>query len=276
MTPAMYHRETGNPKTLVLDLLLASADAPMPVSHLLAAAALFGITENHLRVTLVRLAGIDMVVSTERGHYSLGPAARSLAQDVGRWRQARQRLRPHWAGDYLAAYTAPARGTRAAAGENQHLRALQLLGFAEFAPGLHLRPHNLDGSLEEQRQRLLGLGLHAHTHMFVVQSFGQAEQAQAQSLWDGSALNNAYRATRDRLQQWLQGASALDPASAARESYLLGGSAIRQLIFDPLLPAPLVDAGARDAFIDAVLAMDHYGRGVWQQFFAHFDPSTPP
>ncbi len=269
-------REPGNPKTLVLDLLLAHAEEPMPVAHLLAAGALFGVTENHLRVTLARLVSADMVVSSERAYYRLGPSARNLAQDVGRWRQTRQRLRPDWAGDYVAVHTTPPRSTRASTEERAHLRALHLLGFAEFAPGLHVRPHNLEGSLEDLRQRLQALGLLAQAPMFVVQSFGQAEQARVQTLWDGAALDRAYRHTREQLQQWMQDAHALPPSRAALESYLLGGDAIRQLIFDPLLPAPLVDAAAREAFIDAVIAMDRFGRGVWQQFFAQCDPSPNP
>lgn len=70
------------PKHLLLELLLASGDRPLPVSHAVAACAVFGLSENHVRVTLARLAAQDMVLTTERGAYRLGPAARSLARDV--------------------------------------------------------------------------------------------------------------------------------------------------------------------------------------------------
>ena len=93
----------AQPKHLLLELLLASSDNPLPVSHAVAACAVFGLSENHVRVTLARLAAQDMVLASERGAYRLGPAARSLAQDVANWRHAEQRLRP-WNGQYVAVH----------------------------------------------------------------------------------------------------------------------------------------------------------------------------
>ena len=93
----------AQPKHLLLELLLASSDNPLPVSHAVAACAVFGLSENHVRVTLARLAAQDMVLTTERGAWRLGSAARSLAQDVANWRHAEQRLRP-WNGQYVAVH----------------------------------------------------------------------------------------------------------------------------------------------------------------------------
>ena len=50
------------PKHLLLELLLASGDDALPVSHAVAAGAVFGISENHVRVTLARLAAQDMEI----------------------------------------------------------------------------------------------------------------------------------------------------------------------------------------------------------------------
>ena len=93
----------AQPKHLLLELLLASSESPLPVSHAVAAGAVFGISENHVRVTLARLVAQDMVLATERGTYRLGPAAQGLAQDVANWRHAEQRLRP-WKGQYVAVH----------------------------------------------------------------------------------------------------------------------------------------------------------------------------
>ncbi|MBU6466103.1 MAG: PaaX family transcriptional regulator, partial [Burkholderiales bacterium] len=110
------------PKHLLLELLLASGDNPLPVSHAVAACAVFGISENHVRVTLARLAAQDMVLATERGAYRLGPAAQRLAQDVANWRSTEQRLRP-WNGQYVAVHCgALARSDRSAT--QQRERAL--------------------------------------------------------------------------------------------------------------------------------------------------------
>jgi phenylacetic acid degradation operon negative regulatory protein len=69
-----------------------------------------------------------------------------------------------------------------------------------------------------------------------------------------------------RLERWLANARRLDLDDAARESFLLGDEAIRQIVFDPLLPAPLVDEQARAAFVDAVIRFDAAGQAIWKDF----------
>jgi phenylacetic acid degradation operon negative regulatory protein len=86
------------------------------------------------------------------------------------------------------------------------------------------------------------------------------------ALWDGRALTRAYRDTRGRLDAWLARVDSLALDVAARESFLLGNDAIRQLVFDPLLPSPLVDVGARRAFTDAVVRFDAAGHAIWNRF----------
>ena len=61
---------------------------------------------------------------------------------------------------------------------------------------------------------------------------------------------------------------SLQPEAAAREAFLLGHEAIRELVFDPLLPDPLVDVRARRAFTETVLAFDAAGQTLWQRFLA--------
>lgn len=279
----LYRRDPMSPQSLVLELLLAEGEAAVPVAHLLAAAALFGISENHVRVTLARLTAANMVRSPRRGLYQLGSASQTLASDVAQWRQARQRLRV-WDGSWVAVYNAqplPADKTT----QRQHARALQLLGFAPWGVGgnggLHLRPNNLESSLDALRQRLLAVGLYPGSSVFSAQQFSPSDHSQLLRLWDGDALTTGYRDSEQQLQQWQQQAATLDLQQAARDSLVLGGAAIRQLIFDPLLPAPLVDEAARNRFMDTAIAFDAQGRAIWQQFFATVArsgraPSFPP
>lgn len=266
----LYRRDPIAPQSLVLELLLAEGDGAVPVAHLLAAAALFGISENHVRVTLARLTSNDMVHSPRRGLYQLGSASQNLAADVAQWRQARQRLRP-WSGDFVAVYSPqPLPADKTA--QRQHARALQLLGFAAWgvggSGGLYLRPDNLEPSLPALRQRLLAVGLHPGASVFCSREFSPADQQSLAQLWDGDALNRGYQASEAQLAQWLERAPSLELGQAARDSLVLGGAAIRQLIFDPLLPAPLVDEAARNRFMDAAIAFDAHGRAIWQEFFA--------
>lgn len=261
------------PKHLLLELLLASGDNPLPVSHAVAACAVFGISENHVRVTLARLAAQDMVLATERGAWRLGPAAQRLAQDVANWRSTEQRLRP-WNGQYVAVHCgALARSDRSAT--QQRERALHLLGFAELQRDFWLRPDNIEQDIAAIRERLRALGLEPQAVVCGCTSLDAATEAAVDALWDGSALNLGYRTTQQRLKDWLAGAARLPTAQAARESFFLGGAAIRQLVYDPLLPEPMVDGALRAAFIASVHAFDDAGRTIWNRFYSALPaPST--
>lgn len=254
-----------NPKHLVLDLLLAVGEKALTVREAISAAALFGITGNSLRVTLARLSASSLVQASERGAYRLGRAATSLADDVANWRTAEQRLRA-WRGDYIAVHTAAlARSDRAAT--RQRERALQMLGFRELLNGLHVRPNNLERDLNAVRERLRTLGLDPRAAVFLASDFDSALQNDLPRLWDSGALNTSYQAQRIELLKWLERADGLDIADATRESFLLGGQAIRQIVYDPMLPEPLVDTALRHAFIETVHQFDAAGRTIWARFF---------
>jgi phenylacetic acid degradation operon negative regulatory protein len=80
-------------------------------------------------------------------------------------------------------------------------------------------------------------------------------------------LTASCKQSRLELERWLRRAGELEPDVAARESFLLGGRAIRQIVCDPLLPPPLVDVAERRAFIEKMKAMDREGRRIWKRFF---------
>jgi phenylacetic acid degradation operon negative regulatory protein len=145
-------------------------------------------------------------------------------------------------------------------------RALGLLGLRELDRGLHVRPDNLAGGVAAARRRLTRLGLESDAAVFRAGDFDAGRERRARSLWDGKALARGYRKTGARLERWLANARRLDSEAAARESFLLGDEAIRQLVFDPLLPVPLVDEQARSAFVDVVIRFDAAGQAIWMDF----------
>lgn len=254
-----------NPKHLVLDLLLAVGDQALTAREAVAAAALFGITENSLRVTLARLCATQLIEATERGAYRLGNAGAGLAGEVASWRTAEQRVRP-WQGDFIMVHSAAlSRSDRSAL--RQRERALDMLGFRELQFGLHARPNNLERDLDAVRQRLHALGLDDPAAVFLGSGFDDRVRKTLAELWDGAALNANYQAQGSKLLAWLATAPTLDTARAARESFLLGGEAIRQIVYDPLLPEPMVDTMQRHAFIEAVHRFDAAGRAIWARFF---------
>lgn len=252
------------PRSLILNLLLGGGGGPLSARAAVASCALFGLRENTVRVALVRLAAAGLVEAAGRGAYRLGPNAAQLAADVATWRSAGQRLRD-WDGGWIAVHAGPlGRSDRAALRARD--RALGLLGLRELDRGLYLRPDNLAGGVDAARERLFRLGLEPDAAVFVARGLDAGREARARALWDGAALDRGYHDTCRRLDEWLAHADGLELDVAAREAFLLGNEAIRQLVFDPLLPAPLVDAGARRRFIDAVVRFDAAGQAIWKRF----------
>lgn len=267
MANAASARHPVKPKArnLILDLLLAADGLPLSARDAITACALFKITANNVRVALVRLTAEGLIEAAGRGSYRLGPSAVDLAGEVAGWRSIEQRVRP-WSGGYLAVHSgALGRSDRQALRRRQ--RALEMLGFRELERGLHVRPDNIEDGIAQVRKRLHALGLERSASVFVARDFDAARTAQLQKLWDVRALNAGYRKLRAQLQDWMARCDELEPDVAAREAFLLGGKAIHHVVFDPLLPAPLVDADARHAFVETVREFDRRGRLIWQTLY---------
>lgn len=251
-------------KSLVLDLLSAAPQGELSVRGLVKAAALFDIAENSVRVALARLRAVDLVESTERGVYTLGDAASSLNRHVTSWRDVERQCRK-WDGAWIAVHTSGlGRSDRSALRRRE--RALRLLGFRELEKGLEVRPDNLKGGIDAIRTRLHELGLESDAVVFRATHFDEALDARALSLWDADALVDIYRDMRTSLEAELDRNVGRDVDAAARESFLLGGAAIRQIVFDPLLPAPIVDVAERKAFVDVMRKFDRVGQAAWSRF----------
>jgi phenylacetic acid degradation operon negative regulatory protein len=261
-------------KSLILELLGASAGGALPVRAAVAACALFDISENNVRVALVRLSAAGLIESAGRGEYTLAEQARAVAQAVASWREAEQRVCP-WSGEYVAVYSG-ALGRSDKRALRQRTRALSLLGLAELEPGLWVRPDNLVGGVESVRSRLHALGLPPEAAVFRASSLSAELEQRARGLWDGKSLSTAYVRSHRALERWLERARALEPDVAARESFLLGSQAIRQIAYDPLLPPPLVDVEARRDFVAAMKVMDREGRRIWRRFFEFHELDQEP
>jgi len=254
------------PRQLILRLLLGAGGAPLTAREAVRACALFGIPANGVRVALARLAAAGLVEPVERGAYRLGRRASTLAAEVAAWRDVNARTRD-WSGEWIAVHVgALGRSNRVAL--RARGRALGLLGLRELERGLPVRPDNLAGGVDAVRERLTRLGLERDATVFRAGGFDAERERHARSLWDGRALARGYRSTRARLERWLAGAHRLGLDAAARDSFLLGDEAIRQLVFDPLLPPPLVDEQARAGFVDAVIRFDAEGQAIWKHFLA--------
>lgn len=257
-----------NPRQLILRLLISADDTRISARAAVAACAIFGIRENSARVALVRLSAAGKIEATGRGEYGIGPHAADLADDIRKWRDAESRVRSDWNGDFIAAFCTPvARGDRSLARRRQ--RAFDLLGLRELEPNFYVRPDNLIGGAAAVRDRLHKLGVDAEgCGVFLAKDFDTERDRRARALWNGKKLSKSYASHRGVLEEWLRRARSLDPMTAARESFLIGHDAIHALVFDPLLPAPLVDVKERRAFVETLIRFDKTGHLLWRRLLA--------
>ena len=247
-------------RSIVLDLLSTMKAGALPVRALVAAAALFGISENSLRVALARLRASGMVASDEPGLYRLGTSAEAVNRLATSWRSLDRTLRP-WHGAWVA--VAGGDGPRTS---DRSGRALAFLGFRDLRRDLAVRPDNLAGGVAGVRDRLVELSLDPSADVFGMRDLAPATAKRAAALWDVAAIRQGYRRTIADLERSERALADLPREQAMAESFLLGGRAIRQLVLDPRLPDALVPAAERRALIDTLLRYDRTGRARWASF----------
>ena len=240
----------------------------MPVRALVDAADLFGIEANATRVALTRLRAAGLVSRDERGRYRLGPAAEAVAHRVASWRNLQSLLRA-WEGGWVGVVTTglPRDRGRVAGRE----RALRLTGFRPLRPSLQIRPDNLAGGVGGLRERLTALGLEPEAPVLGIGDLDLETEAAARALWDLGAMRVGYTASIQRLARSEGRVASLRAEQAMVETFLAGGEVIRQLVFDPLLPEPLIPGAERRALIEALRRYDRLGRACWAGFLARYE-----
>jgi phenylacetic acid degradation operon negative regulatory protein len=263
----MSENVTPGPKGLVLDLLSTLRSGSMPVRALVAAAGLFGIDENRLRVALTRLLADGLVERDQRGAYRL-QSVRGVSSLVVGWRRIEHRT-ARWDGRWLAVLDGDGARSDGSARSAKRVddRALRLLGFERLQRGIALRPANLAEPPAATRAHLIDLGLRAAFGVAVLGELDEATDSRARALWDTETLRREYARSIARLETSRQRLPRLPEARAMVESFRLGGSVIRQIVLDPLLPPPLVPAGELAGLVRAMRAYDAAGRACWKSFW---------
>ena len=250
----------NRPTSVILDLLRSTRTRRYTAGALIDAGALFGFSENTMRVTLSRLMSRGTIESPSRGVYRLSSRTDALNDFVERWRLGEARVRS-WASDaWLFAH---------AAAPNEASRwALEALGFRAAGGDLHVRPDNLALDLDELRTLAAGIGLAPGVLLIAGSVQGDAAAAWP-DLWDRRKLDAAYHDGRARLQASAARLADLPPDAARLECFTLGGQMIHRLAKDPLLPAGLVDEVAREALWRALLQYDVLGKEIWARVSDH-------
>lgn len=253
-------------KSLTLDLLSSLRGGSLPVAALVAAAALFGIEENALRVAIARLLASGRIARDERGLYRLGAAAEAVDRHVLRARRAEART-ARWEGGWWLVHAGTLPPARSAQ-RRRRAQALRLQGFEALQAQLAVRPDNLRTTVHALRAELLALGLERDALIARARELDADTDARARSLWRRDAYASGYRRLHAELAASEARLARLPEPEAMVESFLVGGRAIRALALDPLLPEPLAPEALRRELLRALRRYDRAGRRVWAGFMA--------
>jgi phenylacetic acid degradation operon negative regulatory protein len=252
-------------KSLILDLLLASKGRPLSAKQAIAACGIFDISVNNTRVALVRLSAEGLIESAGRALYQLTDDAHTLADDVAAWRTRSTRVR-QWDGSYIVVQ-ADKLSRSEAKQQRARARSLLMLGFQPLNEHLFIRPNNIEDNLETVRVRLYKLGLEKEAPVFQASGFDSTTEQRIATLWQPRELEQNYQQLEKKMRTWLDRFHALEPEVAARESFLLGGTAIKHVVYDPFLPDEWVDVQARKQFLNAVDEVDQAGMRIWNSMW---------
>jgi len=248
----------------VYTLLVAKSGAPLQVRESIVACELFGISENNVRGTLAHLTIEALLEGAGRGSYLLGPQVKEISAQLFARRSADQHLRP-WNGSYqLVACNDLSRSDRNIL--HQPERALHMLGFVEQGKDLYVHPNNIEPDISSLHRRLIEFGLEPTALVYQAMEFEDTQTQQMQNLWSGELLNDSYRRNCEKLESGGLRAELLRLEVAARETFILGRDAIRQIVFNPLLPPPLVDVVLRTEFFTCTQRFVDHVHQIWRTF----------
>lgn len=263
-----------SPRSLILDLLGTVGRNSAPVRALLEAGELFGIGGNRLRVALARLCSQGFVERDVRGRYRLGESAQAVNEEIRAWPRIEERLRD-WDGGWVAVHTARL-AIASSRVRRDRARACALLGFRASDAGLELRPDNLGGGVATLRRRLAALGVEAPGLVFGIRQLDPESDAATRQLFDAEGSIEGYRSTRAVLAASAARLFDIPRAQAMAESFRLGGTAIRRLVLDPLLPDEIVPGAERRRLIESMRRYDRLGREIWSGWLGEPRADTLP
>lgn len=263
-----------SPKNITIDVLRTAGSKPLPSTILLAIGALFGYSDNAMRVAINRLTNKGILEKSseqtpsarETALYRLSPATDPLSAFIDNWQLAEKRVKPWQENQWLLCHLpkSPERSIRI-----RSIKALSLLGFRPGPDNLWIRPDNLSNDFRQLEKQLRQLGLEEQASLLSSHQMATTLCQQWRILWDTPENQDAYQvqfpemvAELEKSQQHL---SQLAIKEAMTESFRLGSSAIHMLIKDPLLPEQLCNTANRALLSQTMLDYNQAGRKIWLQ-----------
>ncbi len=254
------------PTSIVLDLLHSHIGHTGSVRSIMRVGALFGFSQNTMRVTLSRLVSRGLLESPRRGSYRLSDSTSALNRFVDGWRQGEARCRAWRKKQWLICHRSGA--TMFNSEEKKQSKggwALESLGLREVREHLWARPDNLASSRPLLLQQLFDLGLESDALLLGPCSI-EAEIADAwRQIWDTQVLEARYRKAILALKESAAELPSLGREDAMLQSFSRGGEVIHLLAKDPLLPEEWLNIQLRETLWKAMLDYEEQGKAVWAE-----------
>jgi phenylacetic acid degradation operon negative regulatory protein len=269
MESCVNKAETKKPvaRKLLLKLLGSRAKVKITASSAVRVGRLFDISENNIRVTINRLHSAGVLSLVDRGYYQLGNEGVEFAREINSWRNAETSLLPSWNGDWIVVQTHMlAKSDKKQARRND--RALKILGLKKLLPDMYIRPANIQGGAGVVREKLQVLGLSQQAVVFCAFDLDSKLHSRTGKLWNTTELEQRYQQGVTELTESLNRLPTLSLEDATKESFEIGDNALHQLVFDPLLPSPLINESLRREFAELVKHYDDIGAQIWHQFLS--------
>jgi phenylacetic acid degradation operon negative regulatory protein len=217
-----------NARSVVLSTLLGTDPPRLPVSRLLRATDLFGLSRGTVRTALTRMSQRGELTTDGDGTYEL--AGHLLARQK-RQRASRSGQRLEWPGHWRVAVVTVDRRT---APDRAALRsAMGSLRMAEQREGVWLRPDNLPCDDQRDVRTLVD------AQCFWYRAHPEVDDAElAAALWDLAGWSTQAEALR-RAMAALVGRLDSGDTSALAEGFVVSAEVLRLFQADPLLPDEL-------------------------------------
>jgi len=244
---------------IILDLLRTYMERGTSVANIMATGAMFGCSENQMRVNLSRLVAKGSIINFARGAYRLAETLDPVNDFIESWRLGEDRTKP-WAHTWLLASSST---DAAANNQNRHRWALYSHGFRPTPAACWIRPDNLALTHKQLELRLFQLGVCDDTMLASNAGINARWQKHWQTQFNMASLTQSYLQTYDSLTESMATLHRLPKQTAMKETFYLGGHAIQVLALDPLLPTEFLDGQPRQALWQAMLAYDSMGRELW-------------
>lgn len=245
----------------ILDMLASREDTCLSVPSLCRGGDLLGVSEQNIRVGLTRLLKQGKICKLARGLYGLSTSGNRLLVDITHWSDRSDKLVP-WKKGWIGVLDMSVPRSQKTQWRH-HCHTLQLKGFKTHKSGLHLRPDNLQGTLEEFSRDLKQVGLAPDAEIMRLNEISGESSASLQALWDVQALSTAYRSLEQELRTSEQELTQKPVEEAAVLSFFLGRKAIRTIIQDPLLPMEMMQSDARESLISRTKSYQSMARRLW-------------